>query len=141
MIGASSLAGAPLGGGLALAAGVTAVISDGSAAYVILAKVSADGSAAYALQAAVSSSASASYSILTIGAVSSDGSASYSIRAAVSADGVASYAISTGSLPTAEQFAAAVLAAMNAAPPNVNLVQVKGQAVAGSGSEADPWGP
>jgi hypothetical protein len=46
---------------------------------------------------------------------------------------------STG--PTASEIAIAVLAAMNVAPPSVNMVAVKGQTIAGVGSEADPWGP
>ena len=46
---------------------------------------------------------------------------------------------STG--PTASEIALAVLAAMNDTPPSVNMTQVKGQAISGSGSELDPWGP
>lgn len=46
---------------------------------------------------------------------------------------------STG--PTASEIAIAVLAAMNDTPPSVNMTQVKGQAISGSGSESDPWGP
>jgi hypothetical protein len=46
---------------------------------------------------------------------------------------------STG--PTASEIALAVLAAMNDTPPSVNMTQVKGQAISGSGSESDPWGP
>lgn len=42
---------------------------------------------------------------------------------------------------TQEQIATAVLAAMNAAPPDVNMVKVKGQTVNGAGTESDPWGP
>lgn len=46
---------------------------------------------------------------------------------------------STG--PTAAEITAAVLAALNATAIPVNLTQVKGQAVNGTGSELDPWGP
>jgi hypothetical protein len=46
-----------------------------------------------------------------------------------------------GSVPTAAQNAAAVLAAMNADPPAVNVAQVNGYTVDGQGTEADPWGP
>ncbi len=45
---------------------------------------------------------------------------------------------STG--PSAADIAAAVIAAMNATPPDVNMVQVKGQTITGAGSEADPGG-
>jgi hypothetical protein len=37
--------------------------------------------------------------------------------------------------------AAAVLAAMNATPPDVNIAKIHGQTIAGTGVEADPWGP
>ena len=43
--------------------------------------------------------------------------------------------------PTAAQNAAAVLAAMNAAPPGVDVRKVNGYTVDGSGTQADPWGP
>lgn len=46
-----------------------------------------------------------------------------------------------GSVPTAEQNASAVLAAMNTTPPDVNIAKVNGYTVNGSGSQADPWGP
>ena len=36
---------------------------------------------------------------------------------------------------------AATLAAMNAAPPSVNTVQIKGQVIEGAGIETDPWKP
>ena len=44
-------------------------------------------------------------------------------------------------LPSASDIAAALLAALNATTIPVNMVQVKGQGINGSGSEADPWGP
>jgi len=37
--------------------------------------------------------------------------------------------------------AAAVLAAMNASPPNVNIAKINNLTVDGAGTEADPWGP
>ena len=46
---------------------------------------------------------------------------------------------STG--PTAGEIASAVLAQLQATAIPVNMVQVKGQALSGAGSEADPWGP
>lgn len=46
---------------------------------------------------------------------------------------------STG--PTAGEIASAVLAQLQATAIPVNMVQVKGQTLSGSGSEADPWGP
>ena len=42
---------------------------------------------------------------------------------------------------SAADVAAAVLAALQASPLPVNLVQVRGQVIDGSGSETDPWGP
>jgi len=46
---------------------------------------------------------------------------------------------STG--PTAAAIAAELLAQLQATTIPVNMVAVKGQAINGSGSEADPWGP
>ena len=46
-----------------------------------------------------------------------------------------------GSGPTAAEIAAAVLASLQASPIPVNMTQVRGQAISGAGSEADPWGP
>lgn len=46
-----------------------------------------------------------------------------------------------GTAPSTAEIATEVLAAMNATPPGVNMVQVKGQAIGGAGTEADPWGP
>ena len=42
---------------------------------------------------------------------------------------------------TADDVAVAVIEAMNSAPPDVNIAKVNGLPVAGSGTEADPWGP
>jgi hypothetical protein len=50
-------------------------------------------------------------------------------------------AYSAGSVPTPAQNAAAVLAAMNSAPPAVNVAQVNGYTVDGQGTEENPWGP
>lgn len=46
---------------------------------------------------------------------------------------------STG--PSAADIASAVLAQLQATAIPVNMVQVKGQALTGSGAESDPWGP
>lgn len=46
-----------------------------------------------------------------------------------------------GSSVSAAEVAAAVLAAMNANPPSVNMAQVNGQVIQGTGTEANPWGP
>lgn len=43
--------------------------------------------------------------------------------------------------PTVETIVAQVLAALQATAIPANMVQVKGQIIGGSGSEADPWGP
>lgn len=43
--------------------------------------------------------------------------------------------------PSAADIAAALLAALNATTIPVDMIKVKGQAINGSGSEADPWGP
>lgn len=49
--------------------------------------------------------------------------------------------VSGGTGPTAMEIAAAVLNAATATPIAANVVQIRGQTVSGSGSEADPWGP
>ena len=46
---------------------------------------------------------------------------------------------STG--PSASDIATAVLAALNATTIPVNIQKVKGQAINGTGTEANPWGP
>ena len=43
--------------------------------------------------------------------------------------------------PSAADIAASVLAALQATTIPVNLTQVKGQTIQGSGTEANPWGP
>ena len=47
--------------------------------------------------------------------------------------------------PTAQEIAdtvrATMMAALQAAPLPVNMVQVRGQELGGTGSDADPWGP
>jgi hypothetical protein len=48
---------------------------------------------------------------------------------------------SGGSGATAAAIAAAVLATLQANTIPVNMTQVKGQSINGSGSEVDPWGP
>lgn len=48
---------------------------------------------------------------------------------------------SGGGGASASEIANAVLAAMNATPPQVNTVRIKGQPITGSGTPADPWGP
>jgi hypothetical protein len=53
---------------------------------------------------------------------------------------VGSFPVTDAAL-TADDVAAAVMEAMNAAPPDVNVAKVNGLPVAGSGTEADPWGP
>lgn len=50
-------------------------------------------------------------------------------------------ALTTGGGATAAEIAAAVLAALQATPVPVNLTQIKGQTLNGSGSALDPWGP
>jgi hypothetical protein len=46
-----------------------------------------------------------------------------------------------GSVPSAQQNADAVIVAMNAAPPAVNVQEVNGYSIIGTGTEQDPWGP
>jgi len=46
-----------------------------------------------------------------------------------------------GSVPSAAQNAAAVLAAMNADPPAVNVEEVNGYPITGTGTAQDPWVP
>lgn len=49
--------------------------------------------------------------------------------------------LTEGAAPDTAAIAAAVLDSLNATTIPVDMVRVKGQALAGSGSEADPWGP
>jgi hypothetical protein len=49
-------------------------------------------------------------------------------------------AAASGSIDYAT-LAAAVLAAMNVAPPDVNIAKINGLVVDGTGTEANPWGP
>lgn len=49
--------------------------------------------------------------------------------------------LTAGAAPDTAAIAAAVLDSLNATTIPVDMVRVKGQALAGSGSEADPWGP
>jgi hypothetical protein len=51
------------------------------------------------------------------------------------------YTINGGSGSTPEQNAAAVLAAMNITPPDVNIKKVNGYTIDGTGTTSDPWGP
>ena len=44
-------------------------------------------------------------------------------------------------IPTTEQIAAAVLAALQATEIPVNVESVNGQPIKGSGTETDPWNP
>lgn len=46
-----------------------------------------------------------------------------------------------GSGPSADSIAAAVLAALSTTTFPANVEKVRGQALKGSGTEADPWGP
>ena len=54
---------------------------------------------------------------------------------------VQAQALNTSGGASAEQIAAAVIAALQQAVIPANMVQVKGQVISGSGSESDPWGP
>jgi hypothetical protein len=49
--------------------------------------------------------------------------------------------VAVSTIPTSAQNAAAVLGVLNASAIPVNIVQVKGQALAGTGAASDPWGP
>lgn len=46
-----------------------------------------------------------------------------------------------GTCPTAAQIAAATLAASQVTPIHADARRIRGQAIAGSGTESDPWGP
>jgi len=47
----------------------------------------------------------------------------------------------SGSIPSSEQNAAAVLAAMNTTPPKVNIAKVNDYPIDGEGTDLNPWGP
>lgn len=71
-----------------------------------------------------------------------DPAGSYKIRINRQAPGIAiGYSTSGGSGPSVADIAASVLAALQATTIPVNLTQVKGQTIQGSGTEANPWGP
>ncbi len=61
------------------------------------------------------------------------------VNSAVTTQNVVTGDIST--VPTVEQIVAQVLASLMSNTIPVNMTQVKGQAINGSGSETDPWGP
>ncbi|MEN6629061.1 MAG: hypothetical protein ABFC42_05395 [Sulfuricella sp.] len=65
------------------------------------------------------------------------------VNARYQAPGIAiGYSTSGGSSgPTAESIAAAILAAAQITPIHADTRRIKGQAIAGSGTESDPWGP
>lgn len=46
-----------------------------------------------------------------------------------------------GSIPSPEQNANAVIAAMNTSPPKVNIAKVNDYTIDGEGTELNPWGP
>ncbi len=71
-----------------------------------------------------------------------DPAGSYKIRINRQTPGIAiGYSTTGGSGPSAADIAASVLAALQATTIPVNLTQVKGQTIQGSGTEANPWGP
>ena len=47
----------------------------------------------------------------------------------------------SGSIPSSEQNANAVIAAMNTNPPKVNVAKVNDYPVDGEGTDLNPWGP
>jgi hypothetical protein len=49
--------------------------------------------------------------------------------------------VGTANVPSSAQNATATINAMNANPPSVNIAKINGLLVAGSGTEANPWGP
>ena len=55
--------------------------------------------------------------------------------------GAANEYTGTYSTPGAQDIAAAVLVQLMSGAIPANMVQVRGQPITGTGSEADPWGP
>lgn len=71
-----------------------------------------------------------------------DPAGNYKIRINRQAPGIAiGYNTSGAGGPSAADIAAAVLARLQATAIPVNLTQVQGQAIAGGGTEENPWGP
>lgn len=71
-----------------------------------------------------------------------DPAGSYKIRINRQVPGIAiGYSTTGGSGPTAAEIAAELLSSLQATAIPVNLTKVRGQAIGGSGTENDPWGP
>jgi hypothetical protein len=73
------------------------------------------------------------------GTGSASGASSFAITGYVTPYAIGSMSGST--VDTTTLTAASILAAMNAAPPAVNIKKVNDVVVNGVGSEANPWGP
>lgn len=69
-----------------------------------------------------------------------DPAGSYKIRITRQTPGIAiGYSTTGASGPSAADIAAALLAAMDASPPRVDVKSMNGAPVVGTGAEADPW--
>jgi len=124
-----------------------------SGAYHLQTGVGADASAAYLLRSALQSDLHGAYALLTQSAVASDLSAAYlllgnalwpasaAVLAGVHYGPGGIEFVGTLGYPTAAEIAAAVLASLQANTIAVNMVKIKGSAIGGDGTEANPWGP
>ena len=117
----------------------SAVSSDMADSYAIRSSVSADFADSYVVRSAVLNSLTDSYAVVT--AVSADLSDSYGMAGSVTSDLVDSYSIfaTSGACPTADEIAAAVLAAAQVTPIYSNMMQTNNEALIGDGTEGNKF--
>lgn len=135
--GSASMALSAAGAVLAVGAVAGAATLDLSATGDAYGLATIEGTASMAM-AATGEVGALSY---VIGTASMALSASSTMGCVATVAGAANFAVDAGATLTADGVASAVLSAMNASPPAVNIAKVNGIAVDGSGTELDPWGP
>lgn len=127
--GAFSVSGSSVGYGLAYGVASTvdnSALTPASITQAVLNAVAIDYNAAGSIGAKINSAASGGVDYTALGVA---------VWASVSRT------LTEGAAPDTTSIAAAVLATLQANTIPANMVQVKGQAINGAGSEADPWGP
>ena len=115
---------------------LTAIVANGSvtASLSAVVRLFAEVEGPSAIQAALSMIVplSAEVEVEGLGEIIAELKGFLSIHATVSA---------TGTTLTADSIAAATVAAINSAVPNMNVHRVRGQDLTGVGSPSNPWGP
>lgn len=121
-----------------------AVPSDQAASFVVRGAAQSNQVVSYSIRGLVQSSLSAGYSIdAGVSAVSSDLLVSYFVGGAAAQCPTAEQnaAAVVAALPSASDIAAALIAALNATTIPVNIKQVNSVHIKGSGVVGDTWGP